>query len=135
MYPDKIKLVYKNFPLDDDGPSMLAALAATAAHRQDRFWEFHEELFNGADRLDDAMMIEIATQLGMNVVQFEDELEDPATFERVEGDILIGDEAGVDRVPSVFINGRPVKNGSLDRVVELVERELGNGAGRDAAAD
>lgn len=127
MYPDKIKLVHKNFPLDDDGPSMLAALAATAAHRQGRFWDFHEELFNGADRLDDALVMEIATQLGMDVTQFEDELEDPATLVRVERDILIGDEAGVDRVPSVFINGRSVRSGSLDRVVELVEQELENG--------
>ena len=131
MYPDKVKLVFKNYPLDDDGPSMETALAANAAYMQGRFWEFHDRLFNEPDKLNDERIIEIAAEVGLDVEQFKEDLEDHRTLALVRRDILIGDEAGVDRVPTVFVNGTLVKNGSLERLETLIQRELANSAEKD----
>jgi predicted DsbA family dithiol-disulfide isomerase len=98
---------------------------------QSRFWEFHDRLFNESDRLNDERIIEIAAEVGLDVAQFEKDLEDHRTLALVRRDILIGLEAGVDMVPTVFVNGRLVKNGSLERLETLIQRELANSAEKD----
>ena len=51
--PDKVKLVFKNFPLRNHKFAMPAATAALAAEKQGKFWEFHDLLFKDYNRLNE----------------------------------------------------------------------------------
>ena len=64
-YPDQIKLVFKNFPIRSHKYAVKAAAAALAAAREDKFWEFHDKLFENYNRLNDQKISEIAGQLGL----------------------------------------------------------------------
>src|ERR1017187_1905318 len=46
-YPNQVKLIFKQFPLDMHSQAALAAAAAVAAHRQGKFWPLHDALFAG----------------------------------------------------------------------------------------
>lgn len=72
-YPDKVKLVFKNFPLRNHRNAMKAASAALAAEGQGKFWEFHDILFKNYNRLNDKFIGDTATVLQLNQEQYEKE--------------------------------------------------------------
>ena len=58
-YPNDVKLVVKHFPLPSHKAARPAAIAALAAHKQDKFWEFHAKLLENYRSLDDKKIEEI----------------------------------------------------------------------------
>ena len=124
--PGKVKIVFKNFPISSHKFAVAAALAALAADRQGKFWEFHDELFNNYNRLNEGEIQEIAAKLQLNMAQFEKDRKDPLLLEQVRQDYNPGIQAGIRSVPSVFINGRKLKQRSLDGFQELIDQELKN---------
>ena len=44
QYPNEIRLVFKQFPLDPEGIAYLAAQASLAAHAQGKFWPLHDKM-------------------------------------------------------------------------------------------
>ncbi len=79
-----------------------AAVAALAADRQGKFWEFHDELFNNYNRLKEEKVQEIAAKLKLNKVRFEKDRKDPLLLEQIRQDVNEGVRAGVRGVPSGF---------------------------------
>jgi protein-disulfide isomerase len=69
-YPDKVNLVFKNFPIRSHKFAVKAAAAALAADRQEKFWEFHDMLFENYNRLNDQKIQEIAGLLGLDETEF-----------------------------------------------------------------
>jgi protein-disulfide isomerase len=123
-YPNDVKVVFKNFPLRSHKFALKAAAAALAAGNQGKFWEFHDQLFENYNRIDDQTIGQIASALNLDLVEFEKSMRDPAIEERIRQDIYDGQQAGVNSTPSVFINGRRLKNRSLEGFQEAVEKEL-----------
>ena len=124
--PETVKIVYKNFPIRSHRFAREAAVAALAADRQGKFWEFHDELFKNYNGLNEEKIQEIATKLKLNKAQFEKDRKDPLLLEQIDHDVSEGNQAGVHSVPSVFINGRKLKQRSLDGFQELIDQELKN---------
>jgi len=122
--PGKVKIVFKNFPISSHKFAVAAALAALAADRQGKFWEFHDELFNNYNRLNEDTVKQIAAKLQLNMAQFEKDRKDPLLLEQVREDYNAGIQAGIRSVPSVFINGRKLKDRSLQGFQELIDKEL-----------
>jgi protein-disulfide isomerase len=122
--PKTVKVVFKNFPIRSHKFAVKAAVAALAADRQGKFWNFHDELFKHYNRLNEEKLQEIATQLKLNKAQFEKDRKDPQLMERIRRDYNEGIQAGIRSVPSVFINGRKLKQRSLDRFQALIDKEL-----------
>jgi len=89
-YPEKVKLVFKNFPLGMHKFARLAAAAALAAHSQKKFWEFHEKLFENYQKLNDAKILEIAKELGLDMEKFNKERNDPAIQNLITRDVKDG---------------------------------------------
>jgi len=58
-YPNDLKVVFKNFPIRTHKFAIQAALAALAAGRQNKFWEFHDELFKNYNLLNDEKVQEL----------------------------------------------------------------------------
>jgi protein-disulfide isomerase len=103
---DKLKFVFRNFPLTESHPNAVnAAVASEAAAIQNKFWEMHDHLFQYQSRLDDESLIKYAGQLKLNVEQFENDFEKPELLKKVDADFESGARSGVNGTPSFFING------------------------------
>ena len=123
-YPKDVKVVFKNFPLSSHRYALKAAAAALAAGSQGKFWEFHDRLFENYNRLNDQTIGQIASALNLDLVEFEKSMRDPAIEEKIRQDVYDGRQAGVNSTPSVFINGRRLRNRSLEGFQEAIDKEL-----------
>ena len=123
-YPDKIKLVFKNFPIRSHRYAVKAAAAALAAAREDKFWEFHDKLFENYNRLNDQKILEIAGQLGLNETELKNQQQNPDITERIRQDYEEGIRVGVRGTPTVFINGKKLRDRSMKQMENAIEKEL-----------
>jgi protein-disulfide isomerase len=72
-YEGKIRLVYKHFPLTSiHDQAVPAAEAAECAGDQDKFWEYHDAIYDDQSKLADGYYSELAGTLGLNVSQFDE---------------------------------------------------------------
>jgi protein-disulfide isomerase len=123
---NKLKFVFRNFPLAESHPdAMHAAIASEAASAQGKFWEMHDMLFEHQHNLTDGALLRYAQQLGLDADQFKTEFEKPATTQRVDAGLESGLRSGVNGTPSFFINGKKyndswVEETLLENLLELV---------------
>lgn len=122
--PQTVKIVFKNFPIRSHKFAVKAAVAALAADRQGKFWEFHDELFKNYKNLNENKIQEIATNLKLNKEKFEKDRKDPLLLEQVKHDVNEGIKAGVNAVPTVFVNGKKLRKRSLQGFQVMIDKEL-----------
>ena len=124
-YPGKIKLIFKQFPLDMHSQAALAAAAAIAAHRQGGFRPTHDALFADRRDLSRPLILALAGTVGLDIQRFQADLDSAETRKTVARDMEDGDRAGVEGTPTIFINGRKY-NGTLDMPVirTVIDEEL-----------
>lgn len=124
-YPTQLRLVYRHLPLDFHPQARGAAEAAVCAHRQERFWAYHDLLFADPSALGRESLLGRAQELGLDVSAFQVCLDDPATAERVQRDVEDARAAGATGTPTFFVNGiRLTGARPLEDFVALIEREL-----------
>jgi protein-disulfide isomerase len=124
-YPQQVKLVYKNFPLKSKhGFAGRAAVAALAAERQGKFWEFYDLLFANYQGLHQKKIEEFAANLGMDVEQFKNDMRDSRMAAKIKQDMAEGAVAGVRVPPAVFVNGRLVRKTTPQNIEASIEKEL-----------
>jgi protein-disulfide isomerase len=123
-YSKEMKLVFKNFPLRNHKFAMPAAIAALAANKQGKFWELHDQLYENYNRLSDQKIREIAQQVGLDMEKFDKDMKDPELKALVERDFQEGAGAGVRGIPTIFVNGRQLKNRSFEGFQAAIEKEL-----------
>ncbi|MCL1966614.1 MAG: thioredoxin domain-containing protein [Fibromonadales bacterium] len=121
-YPDKIKLVYKNFPLSFHANAPAAAAAALAAHKQGKFWEYRWALAPHYQKLVDSTFIAVAEQVKLNIEQFKkDMVLDDEKKAIIARDMQLGSEAGVQGTPNFYVNGKRQDRFSSSLVDSLVK--------------
>ena len=104
---DRLRFVFRNFPITTSHPSAeLAAEAAEAAADQGKFWEMHDALYENQFRLGEEMVAQLAEELGLDVKRFAKALEGGTFRRRVKDDFMGGVKSGVNGTPGFFINGR-----------------------------
>ena len=123
-YPQDVKVVFKNFPLRNHKFAMKASVAALAAESQGKFWEFHDLLFKNYNKLNDQKIRDISIELGLDQTQFDKMMKDPGTTARIRQDVRDGAQAGVRGTPTIFINGRRLKDRSLKGFQTAIDKEL-----------
>jgi protein-disulfide isomerase len=124
-YPGKIRFVVRNFPLTSlHENAFRAALAASAANAQGKFFEYTEILYTHQDALDAASLSKYAAQLGLNVKQFELDLSLEKTAAEVRKDMADGKSYGITGTPTIFINGVAVRHLSADGFREAINRAM-----------
>lgn len=126
-HPKDVKLVIKNFPLNFHKYARKAAAFALAADRQGKFEEFHTKLFENSNTLSDAKVEEIAKGLGLDIVKLKKDMADPAIERQISKDIADGAAAGVRGTPTVFINGKLLKQRGVEGMEELIRAALKKG--------
>lgn len=123
-YPESVKVVYKHYPLAFHKQALPAALASLAAAEQGRFWEYHDALFLNQDSLSAEKYLEIARELGLDLEKFSLDMMRPSLRKKIEQDVAEGKKVGVTGTPAVYVNGRQVKERSLEDLSRLIEAEL-----------
>ena len=125
LYPDDVRIVVKNMPLEGHRQARGAAIASLAALRQGAYWEMHERLFSNQDQLDHAAYVEHARALGLDVARFQADLADPALAAAVDADLAEAMQKGFRGVPSFTINGKVVVGAlPLEQLKAVVDEEL-----------
>lgn len=123
-YPENVKLVVKHFPLANHKYAHKAATAALAANVQGKFWEFHNKLFNNYNVINDAKIQDIAKELGIDMEKFNKDMRSPAIKSLIDRDMSNGKEIGIRGTPTIFINGKALKNRSLQGIYQVIEAEV-----------
>ena len=102
----KVRFVFRNFPLTKLRPhAYQSALAVETAAAQGKFWEMYDFLFKHGQSLTDDNLRLSAAKLGLNVNKFDLEFRDQTYSRHVDEDIQSGEESGVTKTPTFFING------------------------------
>lgn len=101
-YPGKIRLVYRHFPLDTHERARMYAQAAEAAHRQGKFWEMHELIFNEQDA-NEKRLEEFASSLDLNLDQFRKDMKSQEVLQAIAEDLATGQRFGVTSTPTYFL--------------------------------
>jgi protein-disulfide isomerase len=133
-FPLQVKLVFKSFPLRKHKYAKKAAVAAFAARRQGKFWEYHDLLFENIDTLSDQKFRQIARELGLDLERFEKDINDLKIVARINQDIRLGAHMGVRGTPTVFINGRVSRARTLEALQAAVESALEKARKRPAVS-
>jgi Na+/H+ antiporter NhaA len=102
-----LRYVWRNLPLNDvHSHAQLAAEASEAAAAQGRFWDMYDALLNSQDELTPRHLGEIATDLGLDMDRFREDLRERKYAARIAEDVTSADASGVSGTPTFFINGR-----------------------------
>ena len=125
IYGDKVRFVIRDFPLEKVHENAFnAALAANAARAQGKFAEYTEILYRNQQALDKPSLIRYATELGLNVKQFELDFSDAKTAAEIRKDLADGRSYGIGGTPAIFVNGVKVQRLSLMGFRSAVDRAL-----------
>src|SRR5262249_54795509 len=119
-YGDRVRLVYRHYPLEGHPDARPAAEASACAAEQGKFWEYHDRLFAEQQHLAATDLKKLAGQLGLDSGKFDVCFEKHRYAGDVDADIAAGNDAGVDGTPAFFINGRPVSGAQPFEVFKRV---------------
>jgi protein-disulfide isomerase len=104
-YGDRVTRSYKNLPLSSIHPEALpAAKAAWAAGKQGQFWEYHSELFANQKDLGDALYVEIAEDLSLDLEQFNSDRQSSDAQAAIDRDLALAESLGLNGTPVFFVN-------------------------------
>ena len=121
--PDTVKIAFKNMPLRFHKFADPSARAALAAHKQGKFWEFHDKLFS-VEKLNNEVINNVAVEMQLDMAQFKKDMNSPEIRQMVNKDLLDAQKAGVTGTPTIFVNGKKLKNRSLAGFQAMIDKEL-----------
>jgi protein-disulfide isomerase len=126
MYGDRLRVVWKDFPLIQIHPDAFkAAEAAHCAGEQGKFWEYHDQLFGNQKALKTDDLRKYASDTGLDTARFAACVASSKFAERVRDGIALGTRLGVNSTPTLYINGRALAGAyPLETLKEVVEEEL-----------
>lgn len=124
-FGDDVQIVWMHNALTSHRRATPAALAAIAAHRQQKFWEFHDVVFENAANLEDADLEHYAGLVGLDLDRFKKDLADPTAAAQVDYERAVAEALGAPGTPSYFVNGmKSVGWGSYFGLRSQVERAI-----------
>lgn len=127
-YGNKVRLVVRDFPLSQHEHARKAAEAANAAHAQGKFFEYAALLFKNQKALDVASLKKYASDLGLNRVRFDAELDRGIHAAEVRKDLEDGELYGVASTPTIFVNGVHLRVLSAEELRKAIDRAAAGAA-------
>ena len=125
VYGDKVRIVFKDFPLPNHPEAPKASEAAHCAGEQGKYWELHDRMFANQQALQVPMLKQYATALGLDMEAFNQCLDSGKHSSRVAENIKSGEALGVASTPTLYINGRPVVGAQpFDFFKTVIDEEL-----------
>jgi len=124
-YGDKVRIVFRQFPLNIHPQAQKAAEASLCAEDQGKFWEMHDAMFANQQQLAVDNLKAKAAELGLDAEAFNQCLDSDQHAEKVAADMQDGIAAGVSGTPAMFINGVMVSGAvPYEQVAEVIDAEL-----------
>lgn len=121
----KVKLVFRDFPLPFHRNAQKAHQAAECADEQDKFWEYHDLLFENYQSLSEENLKNYAESIGLNMTEFNECLNSEKMLSEVQKDLNDGSQYGVSGTPTFFINGiKLVGAQPYSAFEQIIEQEL-----------
>lgn len=125
-YKDKsVRFVFRHYPLSQHENAFISAVAAVEANKQNKFWEYHDTLFENQLNLAKEDLVTYAQRVGLDEATFNAALDTNAHESIVKRDITDGAALGVQGTPTMFINNQQY-NGtySLDGLSKAIDAAL-----------
>ena len=120
-----MRIVWKHLPLDIHPNAPGAHLAAIAADKQGRFWDFHDKLFANQSQLNVEAYRRYARELGLDLERFDRDLLDLENQRTIDDDSAEAAALGLTSTPAFFINGRLLKGAKpFEDFARLIDEEL-----------
>lgn len=131
-YGDRVRVVWKDFPLTTIHPSALrAAESAHCAGDQGKFWEYADRLFANQRALQTPDLKKYAADLGLDAAAFADCIDGEKHAARVQNSLAEGTRLGIDSTPRVYINGRMFSGAQpFETLAAAIDDELARSARR-----
>jgi protein-disulfide isomerase len=130
VYGDRIRWVFRHFPLDFHAQAEKAGEAAACAGEQGRFWEMHDLLWANTSKLQVPDLKAHAATLGIDTASFDQCLDSGRHAGLVQADLEAGQGYGVSGTPAFFVNGRPLVGAQpFEAFAQVIDDELQRPAG------
>lgn len=127
-YPNDVKLVFKQMPLDFHKMAKPAALAALAAAKQGKFWEMHDKFFDNQGELSskgEEYIVQVAKEIGLNIDKFNADRKSKEIEDEVAADVALAGKNGINGTPGFFVNGVAVRGAyPYDHFKGIIDRWL-----------
>jgi protein-disulfide isomerase len=124
-YGDKVRLVFRDYPLPMHPQARPAAEAANCANAQGKFWDYHAKLFANQTALGDDKLKEYAKEIGLDTAKFDQCLAEKPFKAAIDKDIADASKVGVNGTPAFFINGRMLSGAQpFEKFKEVIDDEL-----------
>ena len=130
QYGDRVNFVVRYFPIQSHFNAERAARAVEAAAQQGKFESMYKKMYEtqsqwGEQRVPaDATFRGFATEMGLDMAEFDAAYDDPATLDRVNVDVADGKALGVQGTPTFFLDGSEVSFQSYEDLSAAVEQAL-----------
>jgi protein-disulfide isomerase len=125
-YGDRVRIVWKDFPLTQIHPQAFkASEAAHCAGDQEKYWQYHDQLFANQSALQLNDLKRYATDLGLDANAFNSCLDSSKYGERVRDGVAQGTSLGVNSTPTIYVNGRVLAGAQpYEAFVAMIDEEL-----------
>jgi len=129
-YAGRVTFATRYFPIPSHRNSENAAIAVEAAARQDRFEDMYDRMFQtqatwGESQDSKADVFRgFAQELGLDMAQYDADVADPSTAERVQFDFEAGQDLGVQGTPTIFVNDEAIELQRLEDIKAALDAAL-----------
>ncbi len=126
-FPNDLKHVFKNFPLRFHKRAEPAAKACIAAGNQGKFWEMQALVFENPKKLEDEDLKGYAEKLALDMGRFNSDFQSKDAAKEIQDDMALGRKVGVTGTPTLFINGKRVKQRNFEAMKADIEKHKAGG--------
>ena len=136
-HDEDMLFVFKHFPLTQIHPEAEpAAIATWAAGQQGQFWLYHDGLFVHQNRLGEALYLELATAMGLDLGQFNRDRQSPAARAALAEDVALAQELKLQGTPAFIMNDLLIPGGApvplFEEIFKQVQQALTQQSGSPA---
>lgn len=129
QYGKKIKVVFKNFPLPPNmhPEARIAAEAGMCMWDQgaDKFWKYHDILFDNQNKLQEADLKEHAKKVGADSKKFDECLTAKKFAAHIDAGMEEARGYGVNSTPTFYVNSQPIRGAREADFKEIIDEALG----------
>ncbi len=134
-YGDKVSISYKQLPLPNHNWAMKASIASLCAYDQggnDKFWAFHDEVFDNQKKITlenaDEKFNGYAKNIGLDTTKFDECMASEEVSARVKAEMAEAQSIGVSSTPTFVINGKIVPGANPEGVKSAIDLKLSEGS-------